>query len=184
MQGTAQQSAMMKVLCLADSTAYGFMEGSTCSDGAGVVQEGTTTVVCSCGGSLVKPGNAGFSIMRLFNQHLQEAVKGYNQEVALPPDDAMVSCRAIPARDSVPNRHWQLLEEHRRDYGLAETSKTILELCRDDYNRKSKLHFKTTNARDAMQRLIDTASEEILHGKPDDCIAVVICAGWNVDQNM
>ena len=66
-------------------------------------------------------------------------------------------------------------------YNLRETSQTILDLCPDSYNTKG-MHFNRLKAAAAMRLIIKSASEVLLQGQPDGCIAVIICAGWNIKK--
>ena len=165
------------VVCLSDSTGYGLLPDPKGFGAASLVDPETKCAISiSCGGSLMKKGSAQKSTMELFLEFLSRG-SGLG-----PADDTLVVVGCIPARDSVPNRNWPLLEEHRRGHNIRETSKTIMEICSDCYN-KTGLHFNKLLAPSAMRRVITSASEELLEGQPDGCIAVVICAGWNTNTD-
>lgn len=82
-------------LVLVDSTGFGWLEaGDQRARGAGVVARPNGAVACmSCGGSLVKTGSAGVSILGL----LKDALATGKMELASIPWDRPVCCRAAAA---------------------------------------------------------------------------------------
>ena len=77
------------LFCLSDSTAYGLLPTSSLVGAGSVVDTETQCVmVISCGGSLVKEGSTGKSIMELFQKSVRShwpAVRRHACGVRLRP---------------------------------------------------------------------------------------------------
>ena len=106
------------LFCLSDSTAYGLLPTSSLVGAGSVVDTETQCVmVISCGGSLVKEGSTGKSIMELFQKYLSEAT-------GLPSDDTPVVCGCVPAERSVPNRSWAVLQDGRATTSVKQARRS------------------------------------------------------------
>lgn len=156
-------------LLLSDSTAFGWLPSPE-HHGNGVVQVHNTTAFISCGGSLVKRGSTGPSILDMLSTWLLE-----NSDFL--DDNKAVCCRAVPASNSVPQRDYPALEHGRRQWNVPETRKSILEVVPTAYKSKG-LHFKPSMASDAMCKVVEEAAADIANSAGDS-FPIIVCAGWN-----
>ena len=162
-------SAMATRFLLSDSTAYGWLPSRAVSgNGVAVVQE--TIAFISCGGSLIRKGTSGPSILTLLSHWIKENPDFLHQ-------DAAVCCKAIPARESVPQRSYDALERGRDQWRVLETTRPIMQIAPEAYRGKT-LHFKPDVASTAMQAVVHAALQDF----PAERFPVLVCAGWNVSE--
>ena len=160
---------MAKRFLLSDSTAYGWLPSRAVSgNGVEVVQE--TIAFISCGGSLIRKGTSGPSILTLLSNWIKENPDFLHQ-------DAAVCCKAVPARDSVPQRSYDALERGRDQWQLPETKTPIMHIAPEAYKGRT-LHFKAAVASTAMQTVVQVALQDF----PAERFPVLVCAGWNVSE--
>ena len=162
-------SAMAKRFLLSDSTAYGWLPSRAVSgNGVEVVQE--TIAFISCGGSLIRKGTSGPSILTLLSNWIKENPDFLHQ-------DAAVCCKAVPARDSVPQRSYDALERGRDQWQVPETKTPIMHIAPEAYKGRT-WHFKAAVASTAMQTVVQVALQDF----PAERFPVLVCAGWNVSE--
>ena len=162
-------SAMAKRFLLSDSTAYGWLPSRAVSgNGVEVVQE--TIAFISCGGSLIRKGTSGPSILTLLSNWIKENPDFLHQ-------DAAVCCKAVPARDSVPQRSYDALERGRDQWQVPETKTPIMHIAPEAYKGRT-LHFKAAVASTVMQTVVQVALQDF----PAERFPVLVCAGWNVSE--
>jgi hypothetical protein len=162
-------------LVLVDGTGFGWLEpGDQRTRGVGVVGRPNGTVACiSCGGSLVKTGLAGVSILGL----LKDALATGKTELASIPWDRPVCCRAVPARASVPNREYESLCRARAEWTIPEVGVPIMEAAGARYGGKTRtLHFEAEGMEE-----IAAAALRAFPPRDDNTLDVVLCCGWNCD---
>eukprot|EP00435_Cladocopium_sp_Y103_P063546 s556_g25.t1 len=180
----------------ADSTAYGWLPPAN-AEGAATVMQGNRCSSIVCGGSLIKPGWTSVNIVDQFMQDwmladgLEHVASGAEVEIVV-----------VPARDAVPGRHYRMLEAARQGYGIRERGPTILATAKAFYGAESRsLHFDAATAADAMEAVVAAAVAAAAAGRAerrsarpaneraaerrsagDAWVAVVVCAGWNCNE--
>ena len=167
---------MVRSVLLADSTAFGWLPANTtlASMGGGTVARSPELVASiSCAGSLLKRGQCGQSILGL----VRDAVLQPGGLLAGIAGDRPVCVRAVPARDSVPERSYEGLEQARKHWQILEVGPTILESCRDKYKGRS-LHFNSAEAGEAMET-VWRAAVSAMPLRGSETLDVVLCCGWN-----
>lgn len=177
--GRARPMALSR-LVLVDSTGFGWLEaGAQAARGAGLADRGNGTVACiSCGGSLVKDGQAKVSILWLLKAALAQ---GFFGDIN---GDRPVCCRAIPAHRSVPGREYGSLVQARKEWSVAEAGPSIMDSAGARYGGRSHtLHFQPPVAAEGMEEVV-AAAVHAFPARPSDALDVVLCCGWNCDGAM
>ena len=190
-------------LVLADSTAYGWLENSPLGAtelvhrnvATSAEQRSALVAAVVCGGSLVKTGSAGpCAVDVLMTEWL---LKG-GADAFAPEHEVEVG--VVPAAQSVPGRDYEGLQRARADFGVQETSRTILAVVGSAYGTKAKpLHFLRTAAADAMDAVTRATMQDLVarrmarqqqasmaeqptaaaEQRSAQWVPVIICAGWN-----
>ena len=174
--GRARPMALSR-LVLVDSTGFGWLEaGNQAARGAGLADRRNGTVACiSCGGSLVKDGQAKVSILWLLKAALME---GFFGDIN---GDRPVCCRAVPAERSVPGRRYGSLVQARKEWSVAEAGPSIMDSAGARYGGQSQtLHFQPSVAAEGMEDVV-AAAVHAFPVRPRDTLDVVLCCGWNCD---
>ena len=193
-------------LVLADSTAYGWLEGSTLGGTALVHREAVggaderlpLVAAVVCGGSLIKKGSAGPC-----------AVDVLMKEWVLPGgatafvEEQELEVGVVPAASSVPGREYDALKTARAGFGVEETNTTILAVVGNAYGAKAKpLHFVQAEAARAMDAVLHATIKDLVarraarqerdmtaeprsagaEQRSAQWLPVIICAGWNCQE--
>ena len=179
---TSGRARLMALSCLVlvDSTGFGWLEaGNQAARGAGLADRRNGTVACiSCGGSLVKDGQAKVSILWLLKAALME---GFFGDIN---GDRPVCCRAVPAERSVPGRGYGSLVQARKEWSVAEAGPSIMDSAGARYGGQSQtLHFQPSVAAEGMEEVV-AAAVHAFPVRPRDTLDVVLCCGWNCDGAM
>ena len=167
-------------LVLVDSTGFGWLEpGQQVAAGRGLVRpDANTAAVIVCGGSLLKGNQGAASILGM----LQQAIATKRMDAM--PADRPVCCRAVPARNSVPDREYGGLVQARREWGVAEAGPSIMECAGARYGgRRNALHFQLGVAADGIADVV-AAAVAAYPARASHTLDVVLCCGWNCNGDM
>ena len=170
----------LQSLLLVDSTGHGYLpKGGPATHGCGAATVAPGKVACiACGGSLVRKGSGGSSILRVLREWLLNDEHGMQAIERERP----VCCRAVPAQDSVPQGAYAALEEARQSWRVQEAGPTIMQTAAASYGQATRaLHFRASEAADAMGRVWEAARQSF-PARPANTIDVVICCGWNCND--
>ena len=193
-------------LVLADSTAYGWLEGSTFGGTelvhreavAGAEQRSALVAAVVCGGSLIKKGLAGPCAVDVLMKDwvLQGGATAFAGEQEL-------EVGVVPAASSVPGREYEGLKTARSGFGVEETNTTILAAVGNAYGAKARpLDFVRAEAARAMDAVVratiqDLVARRVARQQPAitaeprsagaeqrsaQWLPVIICAGWNCGE--
>jgi len=193
-------------LVLADSTAYGWLEGSTFGGTelvhreavAGAEQRSALVAAVVCGGSLIKKGLAGPCAVDVLMKDwvLQGGATAFAGEQEL-------EVGVVPAASSVPGREYEGLKTARSGFGVEETNTTILAVVGNAYGAKAKpLHFVQAEAARAMDAVLHATIKDLVarraarqerdmtaeprsagaEQRSAQWLPVIICAGWNCQE--
>ena len=193
-------------LVLADSTAYGWLEGSTFGGTelvhreavAGAEQRSALVAAVVCGGSLIKKGLAGPCAVDVLMKDwvLQGGATAFAGEQEL-------EVGVVPAASSVPGREYEGLKTARSGFGVEETNTTILAAVGNAYGAKARpLHFVRAEAARAMDAIVRATTQDLVarrvarqqlaitaeprsagaEQRSAQWLPVIICAGWNCGE--
>ena len=193
-------------LVLADSTAYGWLEGSSRGGtklvhreaAAGAEQRSALVAAVVCGGSLIKKGSAGPCAVDVLMKDwtLQGGAAAFAGEQE-------VEVGVVPAASSVPGREYEGLQTARAGFGVEETHTTILAAVGNAYGAKAKpLHFLRAEAARAMDAVVRATIQDLVarraarqqlaitaeqraagaEQRSAQWLPVIICAGWNCGE--